>query len=51
MDEEEYLEYINAIDEIERRELKDGNLMEQIRDEDGARVPGCFFVKPAPFEE
>lgn len=50
MDEWELEEYIKAIDELERRELKDHGLLEQIRDEDGIRVPGCFYTLPAPFD-
>jgi len=54
MDETEYQEYIDAIDAVERRDRErfetNGALTEQIRDEDGFRVPGCFYVKPAPFE-
>jgi hypothetical protein len=51
MDEWELEEYLAAIDEIERRVLKNEDLVEQIRDEDGIRVPGCFFVRPAPTEQ
>ena len=50
MDEIELEIYLNAINEIERRELSDAGLWESCRDEDGYAVPGCFYVKPAPFE-
>jgi len=51
MDEWELEEYLAAIDEIERRVLKNEDLVEQIRDEHGFKVPGCYVVRPAPFEE
>ena len=51
MDKEAYELYLNAINEIEQRVYQESRLIEQIRDEDGIRVAGCFFVKPAAVEQ
>ena len=47
MDEEEYQAYLNAVFgmEEETEAFKD-----QLRDEDGYLVPGCYHVSPAPTE-
>jgi len=50
MDEEEYEFYLTQIDELERKAYEEERLIEQCRDEDGIRVPGCYFVKPAHTE-
>jgi hypothetical protein len=54
MDEDEYDDYLYQIDLIEQRKLgqerKDCALWDQLRDEDGIRVPGCHRVLPAPTE-
>ena len=48
MDEEEYTQYIEAIDEVERRLMaEDRELQEQCRDESGCVVPGCTYTLPA----
>jgi len=61
MDEEELEQYLELIDEQERRELWRLNelepaeiretLIDQLRDEDGMRVPGCYRINPAPSAE
>jgi hypothetical protein len=51
MDEWEYEQYLNAISEIEQQAYEEQRLIEQIRDEDGLRVPGCYYVKPAAVEQ
>ena len=55
MDEDEYEGYLDSIDAIDpllRTELDDpimtGSLIQQLRDEDGNRVDGCYWTPPAP---
>jgi hypothetical protein len=54
MDEEELDEYQKLIDLIEDRriirEIAESELLEQMRDEEYMRVPGCYRVLPAPVE-
>ena len=47
LDEDEYEIYLNAVFgmEEETKAFKD-----QLRDEDGYLVPGCYHVSPAPTE-
>jgi hypothetical protein len=50
MDEEELEEYLAAIDRLDSRintRERDSSVLEQLRDEDGYRVPGCFHTRPA----
>jgi hypothetical protein len=49
MDEEELEIYLNMIDQIERDDIKkrERPLREQLRDENGYRVPGCYRISPA----
>ena len=50
MDEDEYLEYLAAIDQLEDREshwaIASRPIKEQLRDEHGHRVSGCYWVAP-----
>ena len=50
MDEEEYQQYIDDIDELDDRAARESEefLLEQCRDENGHVVPGCSYVLPAP---
>ena len=51
MDEIEYLQYLDEIDRLDRRIVDDKSpydILEQLRTEDGFRVPGCYHIKPAP---
>lgn len=54
MDEDEldvYLDAIDLMDPLLRAEVSDRDnvrLHEQLRDDDGHRVPGCYRVRPAP---
>ena len=50
MDEEEYEDYLNQIDNMRwgTNELEHDSLQEQLRDEQGYRVPGCYRTRPAP---
>jgi hypothetical protein len=54
MDEDEYEEWLYQIDLIEQKQLAkefgEPDLLEQLRDENGFRVPGCYRVLPAPTE-
>ena len=54
MDELEYEDWLYQIDLVEQKELAqermDARVYDQIRDEDGFRVPGCHRVLPAPTE-
>lgn len=50
MDEEEYEVYLRMIDEYQHRDMGDELITEQLRDEDGIRVDGCYRVLPAPVE-
>lgn len=47
MDEEEYDQYLNAVFGMDYMEER-GDLCQQLRDDDGYRVPGCYRVMPAP---
>lgn len=49
MDEDEYDQLLRQIDALEQ-DARDQDLIEQCRDEDGLRVPGCYYVLPAPFD-
>jgi len=55
MDESELEEYLELIDQVEQKELERIHtqelLVDQLRDEHGFRVPGCYRVPPAPSEE
>ena len=52
MDEEEYEQYLDMIDRVDDRlrlDADEGNVFrpnEQLRDEHGIRVPGCYRVPP-----
>ena len=46
VNEEEYEEYLNQIDGM--HEQDHAPLREQLRDEDGNQVPGCYRIIPAP---
>ena len=49
MDEDEYEEYCRAIDWLDtRQDSPDLNTLvqEQLRDEEGIRVPGCYVALP-----
>ena len=49
MNEEELEAYLDAIDAIDNRFVNaEPQLVEQLRDECGERVPGCHRVLPAP---
>lgn len=48
MDEEELEEYLRQIERL--RDYEDSPLREQLVDEEGYAVPGCFRVVPAPVE-
>ena len=48
MDEDEYEDYLNQIDNIQANELEYEALQEQLRDEHGHRVSGCYRTRPAP---
>lgn len=54
LDELEYEDWLYQIDLVEQKELAqermDARVYEQIRDEDGFRVPGCHRVLPVPTE-
>jgi len=56
MDPDEYETYLDQIDAMDpllrQREVLDENenLCEQLRDDHGWRVPGCYRVLPASFE-
>ena len=56
MDETEYLELLNAINDLDGRLGGDTaadyelSLAGQLRDERGYRVPGCYSIMPAPVE-
>ena len=56
MDPEEYESYLDQIDAMDpllrgRSEIDENeSLCEQLRDEHGLRVPGCYRVLPAYFE-
>jgi hypothetical protein len=50
MDELEYENYLAAIDRLDSRAFvweREESVLEQLRDEDGYRVPGCFHTRPA----
>ena len=49
MDEQEYLDYINAIDRVELED-RQKTLIAECRDEDGYVVPGCTYMLPAQTE-
>ena len=52
MDEEEYEQYLDMIDRVDDRlrlDADEGNVFrpnEQLRDDHGIRVPGCYRVPP-----
>ena len=50
MDETEYYEYLCQIDDMTwgANELENGPLQEQLRDENGYRIEGCYRTNPAP---
>ena len=48
--EEEYLAYLKAVFAIEDIESDDDPLYEQLWDEGGLRVPGCYRTKPVDVE-
>ena len=50
MDEEELEEYMCQVFGIERYEYEPNELLNQLRDEDGFRVDGCYSVIPAKVE-
>ena len=45
VNEEEYEEYLNQIDGM--HEQDNAPLREQLRDEDGNQVPGCYRIIPS----
>ena len=50
MDETELQAYLDAIDKLDTRftvRENDGYVLEQLRDELGYRVDGCFYTKPS----
>ena len=49
MSEEELQDYLDAIDNIDRRRMAENReLQEPCRDDDGYVVPGCSYTLPAP---
>jgi len=50
LDETEYYEYLCQIDDMRwgANDLENGPLQEQLRDENGNRVEGCYVTRPAP---
>lgn len=54
MDEEEYEKYLDQIDNLDAlingRAEEPTYIQDQLRDQDGIRVPGCYRTVPAPTE-
>lgn len=51
MDEEEYEYYLKSVFGLHECEYDGMELWESIRDDDGEVVPGCYYTKPAGFEQ
>ena len=47
MDEEEYEWYLRQVFDLHEYEHEEEPLQEQLRDENGYRVPGCYRTRPA----
>jgi len=47
MDEDEYEDYMHAIERLQYSDPQHQELTEQLRDEDGFRVEGCYVTLPA----
>jgi len=48
MDEDEYEEYLRQISDLRESEVFRDHSREQLRDEEGLRVQGCYVVRPKP---
>ena len=51
MDEQEYQQYMEDIERLARHYIDDKSpydILEQLRDEEGERVPGCYYTRPSP---
>ena len=51
MDEKELEEYLRQIDKVESVRMGDDALLDQLRDEEGIGVPGCYRTLPIPTED
>ena len=50
MSETEYEQFLNAICDLSEIDEDERVLMDQLRDDNGYPVPGCYRVLPAPTE-
>ena len=48
MTESELQEYLDAIDRLQTAALGEPNLLDEMRDEHGYLVEGCYHTRPAP---